>query len=339
MIRVLMLGGTGAIGQSILSIIGNDTNYSIFVTSRQERQSSYKNVKYICGNANDINFINTFEDNSFDVLIDFMNYRNEVLEKNISKLLKIANQYVFLSSARVYDNSQKVIDENCTLLLNTTNDIEFKNSGTYAVKKAFQEMFVQRHGGHKVTIIRPYKTYSSERIQLGEYEIEHWLVRLVNGKPIVVNNEILTKYTSLTDGKDVAMGIISLIGNKSAFGEIYQIVTDECMTWNEILKLYVSELNAYSINPIIYLADNTEEIDKLFESGYQMPYDIKYDRRFNSKKISKIQNITYRKMREGLTSAISKYISEFKVVLYQQTMYDEVVDEFIDNNNLSLWGC
>ena len=33
MIRILMLGGTGAIGESILSVIGNDVVYDITVTS------------------------------------------------------------------------------------------------------------------------------------------------------------------------------------------------------------------------------------------------------------------------------------------------------------------
>lgn len=58
MVKVLMLGGTGAIGQSILSVIGNNPNYSISITSRTVRKSDFCNVRYICGNANDISFIN-----------------------------------------------------------------------------------------------------------------------------------------------------------------------------------------------------------------------------------------------------------------------------------------
>lgn len=78
-----MLGGTGAIGQSILSVIGGNQDYSISITSRTVRKPDFCNVRYICGNVNDLSFINQFEDNSFDVLIDFMNYRNENLIRNI----------------------------------------------------------------------------------------------------------------------------------------------------------------------------------------------------------------------------------------------------------------
>ena len=53
MIRILMLGGTGAIGESILSVIGNDVVYDITVTSRNKRKSLYANVHYLLGNAND----------------------------------------------------------------------------------------------------------------------------------------------------------------------------------------------------------------------------------------------------------------------------------------------
>lgn len=334
-----MLGGTGAIGQSILSVIGGNLDYSISITSRTDRKSEFCNVRYICGNANDFSFINQFEDNSFDVLIDFMNYRNENLIRNIRKLLSIASQYMFLSSARVYDNSQHNIDENCTLLLNTTDDAEFKSSGTYAVKKVYQEDLVKKLGGDKVTIIRPYKTYSSDRLQLGEYEIKHWLLRLLNEKPIVINEKMLPKYTSLTDGMDVAKGIVSLINRKEAFGETFQIVTDESMTWNDILILYVEELRKVGVEPKVYVSDDTDPIDKLFENGYQMPYDILFDRKFNSRKIAGIADIIYQKMDIGLRKSISEYIKCFEKQSFSQTIYDDVVDKFVSDNNLHVWGC
>ena len=336
MIKILMLGGTGAIGQSILKRRGNNSNYQIYITTRIERQSTINNVHYICGNANDISFINTFKDNSFDVLIDFMNYRNEILEQNFSKLIRIARQYVFLSSARVYDNSKEVIDENCSLLWHTTSNMKLKNSGTYSVKKAYQELFVKKNGGDKVTIIRPYKTYSSSRLQLGQYEIRHWLERIINGFPIVINENILDKYTALTDGIDVAEGMISLIGNKNAFGEIYQIVTSEVMTWREILQLYIDVLKRYSFSPVIYLSNETEEIDRLFESGFQMPYDILFDRKFSSSKILQIKPIKFKPMREGLEKALSDYMENYKELSYVKNEYDKVVDSFIKSNTLKI---
>ena len=62
MTKILMLGGTGVIGESILSVIGNDAAYDVTVTSRSKRKPLYANVHYLLGNANDLVFINTIED-------------------------------------------------------------------------------------------------------------------------------------------------------------------------------------------------------------------------------------------------------------------------------------
>ncbi len=333
-----MLGGTGAIGSSILEVLGNNEQYEITVTSRQNRISEYNNVTYLYGNANELDFLNTIPDDSYDVLVDFMNYRNENLERNIYKLIMIAKQYVFLSSSRVYDNSKMVITEDCSLLLDTTNDPAFRDSGTYAVKKAYQERFVKEIGKDKVTIVRPYKTYTAHRLQLGEYEIKHWLRRLVNNKPIVLNEDILEKDTTLTSGIDVAKGIISLFGNPQTYGETYQIATSEHMTWGGILSLYVKILKENGFNPVIYLSKNTEAIDELFECGYHMPYDIKLGRRFNSGKIDKIQHICYKPMKEGLEEALLKNLKEVDYSNFEVTEYDEIVDGLIANmDSIMIW--
>lgn len=329
MTKVLMFGGTGAIGSSIIEVLANNTQYEITVTSRSNRFSSYSNVSYLYGNANELDFLNTIPDDSYDILIDFMNYRNENLERNINKLLKIAKQYIFLSSSRVYDNSQDIITENCPLLLDTTKDLLFRDSGTYAVKKAYQEKFVKNIGKDKVTIVRPYKTYTANRLQLGEYEIKHWLRRIVNNKPIILNKDILDKHTTLTHGTDVAKGIISLFGAPQAYGETYQIATSEHMTWGEVLNIYLNILKVEGFNPVIYLLDNTEVIDALFECGYNMLYDIKFDRRFNSDKIDKIQHICYKPMKDGLEKALLKNLNEINYESFEVTEYDEIVDDLI----------
>ena len=66
---------------------------------------------------------------------------------------------------------------------------------------------------------------------------------------------------------DVAKGIVELLGNEAALGQIFQVVTNEYMTWNDVLLLYSEILHKYSYKPDIYLADDTKEIDKLFEGG------------------------------------------------------------------------
>ena len=70
-----------------------------------------------------------------------------------------------------------------------------------------------------------------------------------------------------------------------------------------------------------------------------MPYDILFDRQFNSRKIAGITDITYQKMDIGLRKSISEYIKCFDQQSFSQTIYDDVVDKFVSDNNLHVWGC
>lgn len=105
----------------------------------------------------------------------------------------------------------------------------------------------------------------------------------------------------------------------------------------DVLLLYSEILHKYSYKPVIYLADDTKEIDKLFEGGYQMPYDIMYNRRFHSANISKITQITYKSMKDGLQEAIALYLQNHTKGNYISTEYDNIVDWYIEYHDLVRW--
>jgi len=331
--KILMLGGTGVIGCALIEQLKN-TNNIVYVTSRFERKQVYKNIMYIVGNANDYDFINSFEDNSFDCLIDFMNYRDEILSRNIDKLSKIAKQYFFISSARVYASSNSDLSEKSNLLKDTSNDIDFINSGTYAIKKAKQEEFIKSRINNYV-IIRPYKTYFYDRLQLGYYEIKHWLDRLLDNKPIIINSKILDKKTTLTSGFDVSYGIYKLIGNDIARNEVYQIATNQYMCWKDVMNIYIDVLLQNGIKPLIYLNDDTSPIDIFFEKGYQFKYDILFNRTFNSYKINEAINevIKYTDMKFGLSKAVQEYIDIYCHNHDYENDFDKTVDELLLKND------
>ena len=62
-----------------------------------------------------------------------------------------------------------------------------------------------------------------------------------------------------------------------------------------------------------------------------MPYDIKLGRRFNSAKIDKIKHICYKPMKVGLEEALLKNLKETDYSNFENTEYDDVVDDFIAN--------
>ena len=98
--RVLILGGTGAMGYPLAEILSRK-GFHVFVTSRKPRYSSVPNLTYIQGNAKDTSFIrNLFALSSWDSVIDFMSYSTQEFSSRYKLLLSGTKQYVFISSAR-----------------------------------------------------------------------------------------------------------------------------------------------------------------------------------------------------------------------------------------------
>ena len=54
------------------------------------------------------------------------------------------------------------------------------------------------------TIIRPYITYNTRRLQLGGLELLTWLTAVFSGRPLVLAKDVGMHETTMTYGGDVA---------------------------------------------------------------------------------------------------------------------------------------
>ena len=71
--KVLVLGGTGAMGTHLVSILA-EAGMKVDVTSRQEL-ADRTNIHYIKGNVHNISFVKSLlAQNYYNVIIDFMIY-------------------------------------------------------------------------------------------------------------------------------------------------------------------------------------------------------------------------------------------------------------------------
>lgn len=238
--KVLIFGGTGAMGEPLavrLAARGEE----VCVTSRQDRLSQ-DGVRYIQGDAHDMDFVRETLKDGYDVLIDFMNYTLEELRERAEPILSAVGQYIFLSSCRVYMPSTEPITEQTPRLLDRCGDREYLATNEYGLAKAREENIFYAAGKRNWTIVRPALTYNSHRLQLGCYEKEHWLYRALQGRPVVFFEDLMATKSPMTFGGDVAKGIAMLAGNPAALGETVQIVTPETMTWKEIMELYFDEI-------------------------------------------------------------------------------------------------
>ena len=299
-------------GMSLVPILASKEENEIYVTSRKERHSDYKNVHWLTGNAHDDIFLNHILKTTYDVIIDFMVYQLEEFKDRAGRFLASARQYIFLSSSRVYADSPVPITEDMPRLLDTCVDREYLSTDEYALDKARQEDALRSLGKKNWTIVRPYITYNSNRFQLGTLEKENWLYRALHGRTVVFTKDIAEHVTTLTYGHDVAERIAVLAGNEKAFGETFHITGKSTMKWGEVLNLYLDVLeNVTGRRPKVCLMENSNVFQKVL-NGYQIKYDRLYDRRFDNSKIESIcgNGKEYMQMREGLEMCLKTFLKD-----------------------------
>ena len=116
----LVLGGTGAMGSHLVEILSNAGIITV-VTTRKYRPSR-NNIKYLQGNAHEMDFLYTILEERWDAIIDFMVYSTEEFKARIELLLSATAHYIFLSSSRVYADSKLPITEESSRLLDVSKD-------------------------------------------------------------------------------------------------------------------------------------------------------------------------------------------------------------------------
>ena len=94
--KILLLGGTGAMGAHLVDILSKDKDNFIFVTTRKTYFSNTDNVQFLHKNAMDEDDLcDILKLNDWDCIVDFMVYETEQFNKRIQELLKSCKQYVF----------------------------------------------------------------------------------------------------------------------------------------------------------------------------------------------------------------------------------------------------
>lgn len=304
---ILIFGGTGAMGTPLVNILSQQ-GHNIYITSRSSREDT-ETIHYLKGNALDDDFaFEVLKSRKWKAVIDFMVYSTEKLKARMEILVANTEQYVFISSCRVFADKDRIITEKSPRLLDVSDDTEYLKTDEYALRKAREENIVRKYPN--ITIVRPSVTFNDKRLQLGVYEAEDWLDRVLFGRTIVFSKDIASHITTMTHGEDVARGIAGLIGNPKAIGEDFNIVTSEYLTWGEVLDLYIDVLKENGLKPKVKIIDRALNL-RVKKWQYQVKYARLFDRRFDNSKISDaVPGLTFRSTREALRTSVGNYLKK-----------------------------
>ncbi len=306
--KVLILGGTGAMGTPLAEILA-DKNFDVHVTSRKERLSTRQNLSYILGDAKNNDFLlKILQAHTWDAVIDFMVYGTEEFKSRADMLLSGTKQYIFISSARVYSRSEVMITEQTPRLLDVCEDKEYLQTDEYALTKARQENILRDSGKNNYTIIRPSITYNDRRLQLGVLEKENIFYRVLHGRSIVFSRDIADKVTTMTWGYNVAEGIAAIIGQNEALSQIFHITEKNAYKWSEILDIYLDVLEQkLGKRPRVVMTDKSTSF--LCGNKYQIIYCRYFNRKFDNSKISRfINESAFVDAKEGLKNCLARFL-------------------------------
>ena len=242
--KVLFLGGTGIIS-SACSNLAVASGVELYLLNRGT-SSSLRPVNVIAkilkaDLRNEQEVLTAIHNLEFDVVVDWLSFTPQQLAQSIRIFEKRTKQYIFISSASVYQTPPK------SLPVTETTPAE-NPFWEYAQQKIACEQLVEMlasKSNTKFTIVRPSHTYDVTSVPItGNYTSVH---RMIHGKPAIVVGDGNSVWT-LTNHRDFAIGLDGLFLNEKAFGETFHITSDEFLTWNRIVEIVA---NAFDIDPII----------------------------------------------------------------------------------------
>ncbi len=276
MAKVLLLGGTGAIGSYLADSFAK-SGVHVDVTTRGYRVCDHPRIAFIRGDAQDVRFLREVLSNGYDVVVDFMTRATANFGSCVNDLLTSAGCYVFLSSYRVFGDSP-TIREDSPRLLDCCKDQAYLGTDDYALRKARCEDILRASSKKNWIIVRPSITYSNNRFQLATLEAHEWLWRAMNKLPVALPNEVLNKRCTLTWAGDVANMIRILTLSPELYGEDYNVVSSSSKLWSDILRAY-QEVIPFEVRQV-----SLEEYEKKacwHPDGLEYAPQLRYDRLFN----------------------------------------------------------
>lgn len=231
--KALFIGGTGLISSAV-SQRAIEKGWDLTLLNRGKRSEFVPAGARVieCDINNEEEFKQKLGDECFDVVVEWIAFLPERVEKDVKLFNGRTKQYILISSGAAYERPMRryIIDESHPLNNRYWQYGRNKRMCEDVCMKAHREL------DFPITIVRPSLTYGLTQIPfaMGSWNKPWSLVqRMLDGKPIVCHGDG-TSLWSMTHNTDFAKGFVGLMGNRQAIGEAFHIVSDEVLTWDEI---------------------------------------------------------------------------------------------------------
>lgn len=239
--NVLIIGGTGLISTGIVKALrARGANLAVFNRGKTDDRLG-ADVHRLQGDRNDFA---AFESamaaaGSWDAVIDMICFRPDQAESAVRAFAGRCGHFVFCSTVCTYGDTQTIIP--------TPETTPQQPHSTYGRDKvACEQVFLraQADGKMPVTLFRPSHTYGPGGNVINNLGWAPTFVdRLRRGRPIIVSGDGHGLWQS-TFSEDVGVGFAHAVGNARCFGEAYNIVGDEVVTWDDYTRRTAAAIGA-----------------------------------------------------------------------------------------------
>jgi nucleoside-diphosphate-sugar epimerase len=236
--KVLFIGGTGFISTAV-SKLAVAKGIELYHLNRGKREVEIPGVHSIRADIHQPEELKAaLNGQQFDVVVDWIAYHPNDIERDIALFRGKIKQFIFISSASAYQKppSFHIITESTPL---------YNPHWEYSRNKiACEERLMQayRDEGFPMTIVRPSHTYDPNLpIGIGGWGCYTLPDRMKKGQPIIVHGDGSSLWV-VTHSEDFGRGFLGLVGNGQAIGHAFHITSDEVLTWNQIYEILADAL-------------------------------------------------------------------------------------------------
>ncbi len=236
--KVLFLGGTGFISTAV-SRLAIAKGCDLYLLNRGLRQAKVPGAHSLSADIHKTDDVKkVLQDQKFDVVVDWIAYAPEHIERDLALFQGRVKQYIFISSASAYQKppAHYLITESTPL----RNPFWDYSRNKIACEERLMRAY--REEGFPATIVRPSLTYDANfPIAIGGWGCYTLADRLKRGQPIIVHGDGSSLWV-VTHAEDFGRGFVGLIGNWTALGHAFHITSDEVLTWNQIYQTIAGAL-------------------------------------------------------------------------------------------------
>lgn len=254
MLKVLFIGGTGLISTACVEL-ALKRGFDVTLLNRGQRTADTpEGAKTIHADIKDEPAVTVaLGGREWDVVINFIAFTPADIERDLRQFTGKTRQYVFISSASVYQKpaTHYLITESTPLANPHWEYSRQKIACEERLNLAIRE-------GFPGVIVRPSLTYGPTHLPVAFHNWgKSWTIvdRMLRGRPIIVHGDGQSLWVT-THRDDFAKGLVGLLGNPQTVGHAFHITSDEVLTWDQIYRTIAEAAGVKNVQ-LLHVASET----------------------------------------------------------------------------------